>query len=932
MPGLVAFRRRWSIGSDDLAVPGAFFFLLHAIWLTVLSVALAVSDLSSEVPCQSQLWEYILGYLIILSGCLLLEACIVGVSMRGSILETAPREATQYLIYIRLGVMVVEMAWLVVGVIWLVKYYHSCQAPTAKEALIGAVICNWISVTSAFIMVWCTFDPAGRSWVKMKNYQRTMKDGQKKYQYKRSGSHHRNWRQRKVLRAYRDSWDNRCRMLFCCMDRSDRNQNSFADIAQLLSEFFRDLDVVPSDIIAGLVLLRRVQKLERNNIVKSNSNDTYEFLSGVKVTPASTFLALNQPDQLAFFKDVIHYMRLAMSIYGWPVFMMQHSSTGCCRLCPYLKGGCRRPATTAEVVEDNCCLCNTAATQRMAPLDELELVYVTYHVDVGETPFMVAVDHQRCTVIVCIRGTMSTKDVVTDLECEGEPIPTTPLRDDWLGHRGMVQTAHYIRDKLASERLLERAFSRAAAGAGAGAASYRLVLVGHSLGAGTAAILAILLRDQYPELRCFAYSPPGGLLSMPAVEYTKEFITSVVVGKDVVPRIGLHQLEQLRSDLMDVIKHSKQSKWRVIGGGMSCCGCCCSEEEASSAACGDLVQRRLAGRQLSAAHPSDSTIALTVHQPLYPPGRVMHIVRHHPEHHGGDKKVRRGEPVYQAIWVENDSFDEVLISPVMIQDHMPDKVLQALQKVLSCVGPAKPVRSGASHLRGASEERRPLVSSPLLAAAPAAAAAPATVSQHRLQLETSFDCEFAPPPPPPPPFEDTVSVSTLQLVWTGRRPCPPTPPISGLPGRAGQPAPLASPDTVSEASSSGGGSLLREVLRAAALPRRRPLSVISQSPGADEPSGSGGGGDGGWSEATTPEEPRDTLLPLEAVPPGGKQRPPQPSGDSGFVNGGSSASEPWFVTPRTSGAAHFVFPGEPGADCEVFLPGETPGRPAPSAV
>ena len=75
----------------------------------------------------------------------------------------------------------------------------------------------------------------------------------------------------------------------------------------------------------------------------------------------------------------------------------------------------------------------------------------------------------------------------------------------------MVQTARYIRDKLASERLLERAFSRAA-GAGAGAAGYRLVLVGHSLGAGTAAILAILLRDQHPELRCFAYSPPGGLL------------------------------------------------------------------------------------------------------------------------------------------------------------------------------------------------------------------------------------------------------------------------------------------------------------------------------------------------------------------------------------------------------------------------------------
>ena len=78
-----------------------------------------------------------------------------------------------------------------------------------------------------------------------------------------------------------------------------------------------------------------------------------------------------------------------------------------------------------------------------------------------------------------------------------------------------MQTARYIRDKLASEHLLERAFSRAAAAGGGGGgdtAGYRLVLVGHSLGAGTAAILAILLRDQYPDLRCFAYSPPGGLL------------------------------------------------------------------------------------------------------------------------------------------------------------------------------------------------------------------------------------------------------------------------------------------------------------------------------------------------------------------------------------------------------------------------------------
>jgi len=44
-------------------------------------------------------------------------------------------------------------------------------------------------------------------------------------------------------------------------------QNSFTDIARLLSDFFRDLDVVPSDVIAGLVLLRKFQKIEREAII-----------------------------------------------------------------------------------------------------------------------------------------------------------------------------------------------------------------------------------------------------------------------------------------------------------------------------------------------------------------------------------------------------------------------------------------------------------------------------------------------------------------------------------------------------------------------------------------------------------------------------------------------------------------------------------------
>jgi len=44
--------------------------------------------------------------------------------------------------------------------------------------------------------------------------------------------------------------------------------------------------------------------------------------------------------------------------------------------------------------------------------------------------------------------------------------------------------------------------------------------------------------------------------------------------------------------------------------------------------------------------------------------------------------LKNREPVYQAIWADSTDFDEVLISPVMLQDHMPDKILAALKKVI----------------------------------------------------------------------------------------------------------------------------------------------------------------------------------------------------------------------------------------------------------
>ena len=44
-------------------------------------------------------------------------------------------------------------------------------------------------------------------------------------------------------------------------------QSSFAEIARLLSEFFRELDVVPSDVLAGLIMLRQRQQQARQTLI-----------------------------------------------------------------------------------------------------------------------------------------------------------------------------------------------------------------------------------------------------------------------------------------------------------------------------------------------------------------------------------------------------------------------------------------------------------------------------------------------------------------------------------------------------------------------------------------------------------------------------------------------------------------------------------------
>ncbi|KAK2117119.1 hypothetical protein P7K49_004005, partial [Saguinus oedipus] len=114
----------------------------------------------------------------------------------------------------------------------------------------------------------------------------------------------------------------------------------------------------------------------------------------------------------------------------------------------------------------------------------------------------------------------------------------------------------YVYRRLIHDGILSQAFSIAP--------EYRLVIVGHSLGGGAAALLATMLRAAYPQVRCYAFAPPRGLWSgsghKALHEYSRSFIVSLVLGKDVIPRLSVTNLEDLKRRILRVIAHCSKPK------------------------------------------------------------------------------------------------------------------------------------------------------------------------------------------------------------------------------------------------------------------------------------------------------------------------------------------------------------------------------------
>jgi len=253
--------------------------------------------------------------------------------------------------------------------------------------------------------------------------------------------------------------------------------------------------------------------------------------------------------------------------------------------------------------------------------------------------YLVAVDHEVNCIVVSLRGTCSITDALTDLVCEPESIQLGG--QDGTAHGGMLRAAQRLDRTIAelTAMSLERIHPEA---------PRRIIVCGHSLGAGVGALLAALWRDaaQFPgvDVQCFAFACPQVLNRDLAVAQSNH-TTSMIVGRDLVPRFSLATAQDLQAAMLCLV--DPQSRGLPLSMRM--------EAILSAKARGD-------SESLQAAYHAMRPLVCTSPGRLFPAGRLIHL-----------------RPGKAPCSISCQDLDELHLSSDMASSHMPRAYLLAIQ-------------------------------------------------------------------------------------------------------------------------------------------------------------------------------------------------------------------------------------------------------------
>lgn len=322
-------------------------------------------------------------------------------------------------------------------------------------------------------------------------------------------------------------------------------------------------------------------------------------------------------------KDVHHYSWFAKAAYGLQQKRWKASKTGdCMKDCvDGLLSSKLFPSCIGNMfgVKGRFRKRNFDAILKFTGIPAEDFLYVSYtSTTFGLLPYLVMLDRERKKLIISIRGTVGLEDLITDLL--STPVEINSMLPEYVldklsksedgtitklyGHAGIISSAKAIIESLKEEGVLSTIleyehmekeqirelatlrsenFTRQVARLSDSSEvrfdlqraqtavydalrgdSYDVVITGHSLGAAVASLVAVSLRGTYSNLECYAFNPPGGLVSPELSNITKDFCYSIVVGHDAISRLSINNVRALIDDVVYSLCRCKRAKLKIL--------------------------------------------------------------------------------------------------------------------------------------------------------------------------------------------------------------------------------------------------------------------------------------------------------------------------------------------------------------------------------
>ncbi|CAH2058367.1 unnamed protein product [Thlaspi arvense] len=302
--------------------------------------------------------------------------------------------------------------------------------------------------------------------------------------------------------------------------------------------------------------------------------------------------------------------------------------------------------------------------------------------------YYVGVDHRRKLVVFGIRGTHTIYDLITDIVSSSDEEVTF---EGYSTHFGTAEAARwFLNHELQTIRKCLEKYE-----------GYKLRLVGHSLGGAIASVMAIMLRKMPREelgfdaeiISAVGYATPP-CVSKELAENCSEFVTTIVMQDDIIPRLSSASLARLRDEILqtDWTSVIEKEEWKSVLDLVTNAKQVVSSVQDAARKVSEYAKfgnkKEFPELPSSKNDRSDTLISESTNkdvvklpEELYVPGAVYYLMRNL---RGNPKSASRKRVEYFSLWKRDPGqhFQRILLSGNFITDHKCDSHYYALRDVL----------------------------------------------------------------------------------------------------------------------------------------------------------------------------------------------------------------------------------------------------------